>query len=131
MTLKLIENQELIAFGNSLVVQWLNSTAAGTGLIPAQGNKNPHTARYGQLRKKVNRLWFLLSFIHPIYCICVFFLLLLCSIGRGEQAASGPTGGCYSYMLSVCMHAQSLKSCPTLCNNMDDSLTGSSVCGIS
>ena len=52
MTLKLIENQELIAFGNSLVVQWLNSTAAGTGLIPAQGNKNVHTARYGQLRKK-------------------------------------------------------------------------------
>ena len=33
------------------------------------------------------------------------------------------------YKLSVCMHAKSLQSCPTLCQPMDCSPPGSSVCG--
>ena len=34
------------------------------------------------------------------------------------------------YLLYACMHAQSLQSCPTLCNPEDCSLPGSSVHGI-
>ena len=34
------------------------------------------------------------------------------------------------HLLELCMHAKSLQSCPTLCNPMDCSLTGSPVHGI-
>ena len=34
------------------------------------------------------------------------------------------------HLFELCMHAKSLQSCPTLCNPMDSSLTGSPVHGI-
>ena len=34
------------------------------------------------------------------------------------------------YVQNACMHAKSLQQCPTLCDLMDCSLPGSSVCGI-
>ena len=36
----------------------------------------------------------------------------------------------YSNGISLCMHAKSLQLCPTLCDPMDGSPPGSSVCGI-
>ena len=49
----------------------------------------------------------------------------------------GEKGGIFSFagerileMKCTCMHAQSLQSCPTLCDSVDCSLPGSSVRGI-
>ena len=56
-------------------------------------------------------------------------------LGLGAFTAIGPgsiLGWETKISQSLCayLHAKSLQSCPTLCDSMDSSLPGSSVCGI-
>ena len=64
------EDTTLLGLGTSLVVQWLrlhSLSAEGTGLIPSQGTKIPHTKWHDQKKKKS-----LSQFLH--LCISGFSL---------------------------------------------------------
>ena len=71
---------------------------------------------------------FLIDFNQQMSCDPAIPLLGIHPKGRKAfvQMCSEQPYGC----MHVCMHTKSLQSCPTLCNPMDCSPPGSSVCGI-
>ena len=59
-----------------------------------------------------------------------FQFKILCTLSRNSEVVNLFPYIIYTNFLSVCMHAKSLQSCPTLCDLVDCRPPGSSVHGI-
>ena len=122
--------------GNSLVVRWLRlhvPNAGGLFSILGQGTRshmlqtkslNATTKRscMSQWRSKI--LWVATKTQSSQIDKCFF------KNGFKSQHNIMATSTASGNMMCVCVHAKSLQSCPTLCNPMDFSPSGSNVQGI-
>ena len=79
---------------------------------------------YHQCHRQMRRSEFL-SFL-----LDCFQFKILCTLSRNSEVVNLFPYIIYTNFLSVCMHAKSLQSCPTLCDLVDCRPPGSSVHGI-